>query len=110
MSGETIETLDQWRQDVLRDFTDHRIVDALWVDVHLWFFLHLYADLAKSGTRLEGFSLRDKQDMWLLVLKVTQADLPLVGFVSGSTPTSCMRKLRDRLRKEEMVWSADRYR
>ena len=95
--------------DALSSWNDHRIVDASWVDIHIWFFLHIYADLAKYGLELRGHTLRENYAGWLLVVKVQEGDIPLVGFLSGDTPTACMKRLRNCLRSDEMKWTRDKY-
>lgn len=110
MSEGTVEQLDEWRQSVLSGWTDHRIVDDLWVDLHIWFFMHLYADLAKAGMVLNGMTFSEKYGSWLLVVKVSQDKVPLVAFVSGKNPTSCMRQCRDLLRNGGVNWTRDKYR
>lgn len=105
----TYEQLDEWRAGVLSEFVDHRVVDALWVDVHIWFFIHLYADLANYNAVYCGVSVRQKDDYTLMVVKVLLGDTPHVVFISGSTATSCMRKLRDKLRDESVNFVVDKY-
>jgi hypothetical protein len=106
---DTYGQLDEWRQSVLSDFTDHRIVDGLWIDVHIWFWLHLYADLADYDAVFRGVTIRQQEEYVLLVLKVFLAEVPHVVFISGGTPTSCMRKLRDKLRNNEVNFVVDKY-
>jgi hypothetical protein len=105
----TYEQLDEWRQDVLSGFTDHRIVDTLWMDVHVWFWQHLYGDLSEYDAVFRGVTIRQQEEYVLLVLKVFLAEVPHVVFISGSTTTSCMRKLRDKLRNNEVNFVVDKY-
>lgn len=109
MSQETVDQLDQWRAAALEQWTDTRIVDPSWVDVHIWFFLHAYADLAEHSLVMHGFSLRESYAGWLLVVKATQDDVPLVAFVSGENPTSCMRQFRRGLRETKVNWTKDKF-
>lgn len=102
--------LDDWRQDVLMDFTDHRIVSSLWVDTHIWFYMHLYADLLIHELTLDGWSVRQSERDTLLVLKLTKEDIPYVVFVTSSDPTHCMRKTRDLLRNGGLNLVRDRFR
>lgn len=110
MSEGTLEQLDTWRQSVLSTWTDHRIADDLWVDVHLWFFLHLYADLVKYGMVVDGYSFREKVRDSLLTLKVHSDEGAYVVFSSSDTTTGCMRRLRERLREGDCKFVVDKYR
>ena len=101
--------LDDWRQSVLTDFTDHRIVDTHWVDAHIWFFEHMYADLNEFGLECYGYSFKAKHEEWLLVLKVRTEDTPYVVFVSSQNPTRCMSKLRSLLRNGGPKLYEDRF-
>lgn len=107
---DTRQQLDDWRGAALEGWTDHRIVDDAWVDVQIWFWLHLYADLAQYSLELDGANFSARGDVWLLVLKVHQGDTPLVGFVTSKNPTRCMSKARDLLRNGGLNWSRDKYR
>lgn len=106
---ETVEQLNTWRQEVLSAWTDHRIVDDVWVDHQIWFFMHLYADLAKYGAVCTGYSFREKLQGTLMVLKVVKEENPYVVFVNGSTPTGCIRILRRQLREGELRLVPDQY-
>lgn len=101
---------DEWRQSVLKDWTDHRIVSDLWLDVHIWFYMHLYGDLAKFDLECQGWSVRQKERESLLVVKLTQGETPYVVFVTSSDPTHCMRKFRDMLRNGGPKLVPDRFR
>lgn len=107
---DTTRDLDAWRKDSLASWQDSRIVDAEWVDAHIWFFLHSYSDLANVELVLDGFSFREKHGDWLLVLKVHQGETPLVGFVTSRNPTRCMRKARKLLREGTLSWIQDKFR
>ena len=109
MNEKTAEQLDAWRLEALSQWTDERIVDASWVDVHIWFFLHAYADLAEMSLELYGVTFRENYAGWLMVVKVRQGDVPLVAFLSGKTPTGCMRHLRNQLREGNLNLSRDKY-
>ena len=101
--------LDEWRETAVGQWQDSRIVDAEWVGVHLWFFQHLYADLAIYERELTGFSFRQKAADWLMVVKVDHLGTQEVVFVSGQNPTRCMRKLRRLLRDGGCSFYPDRY-
>lgn len=109
MSQRNLKELDDWRQSVVSQWTDHRVVDDLWVDLHIWFWEHLYADLAEYDLYLKGFTLREKADEWLLVLKLWTGETQRVAFCSGDTPTGCIRRLRKRLRGETFETFPDKF-
>ena len=101
---------DDWRQRVLKDWKDHRLVSDLWVDTHIWFYMHLYADLAKHELECQGWSIRQGERDTLLVVKLTQESIPYVVFVTSSDPTHCMRKFRTMLRNGGPELVPDRFR
>lgn len=105
----TYEQLDEWRVEALEDFKDHRIVDTDWLDYWMWFWLHLYADLNQFDATFRGVVFRQEDGWTLMVLKVLQEDIPQVVFVSGSSATSCVRKLKKKLRDETIVFTKDKY-
>lgn len=107
---DTRATLDEYRTNVLESWNDDRIVPKAWVDTHIWFFLHLYADLNQIGATLDGFNFRQSPDDTLLILKLTKEDLPYVVFVGSSDPTHCMSKLKRQLRAGDIRLLVDQYR
>lgn len=108
--GDQTQVLDKWRQNVLSDWKDHRLVSSLWVDTHIWFHLHIYADLANFDLQLDSWSFASLDRGTRLVLKVTHEDTPYVVFLSSGTPTECMRKARKALRDGGLKLVPDRYR
>lgn len=105
----TIEDLDSWRAAALEQWTDARIVNADYLDAVIWFFEHSYADLAKVGAELVGVSFNQKESHWLMVVKLKQDGIRVVGFVSSSTPTRCMWRWRESMRKGSWPTYPDRY-
>lgn len=105
----TWEDLDKWRLETLADWTDKRIVDVETMDIWIWFFEHLYADLVNFQWELAKFSFRQKDLDWLLVAGFDTPEGPQVVFLSSSTPTRCMRKLRSQLRSGELKSYPDKY-
>lgn len=101
--------LDDWRAGVLEDFTDHRLVDRMWVDAHMWWELHSYADFANLGLVLRGWSFRESHGDWCMVVKVNQEDTPYVVFVWSATPTRCVQKLRKLMRNGGVQLVVDKY-
>lgn len=107
--ADTVAELDAWRAETLEHWTDKRIVDGEQIDAWVWFFLHSYAEWHQIKAEFTGFSLRQKQGDWLMVVRVLQDDIPRVGFVTSSTPTRCMLKLRKMLREGALKLTTDRY-
>ena len=101
--------LDEWRKAALEKWTDHRIVDDDWLDTHIWFFMHAYADWNQIGCEFTGFSLRQRYGEWLLVVKLLKDGVPYIVFVSSSTPTRSMRKLKDLLRNGGVKLNPDKF-
>ena len=107
--AQVTQDLDEWRRAALEQWTDARIVSTDWLDAVIWFFEHSYADFSKINAEFTGLSLRWKDDHWLLVIRMQQDGIPSVGFISASTPTRGMWKLRKQLREESWPTYPDRY-
>jgi hypothetical protein len=105
-----VPELDSWRAAATEQWSDSRIVDAEFIDLHIWLHLHSYADFAKFGATLDGFSFCARPDGWLLVVKATIADTPQVAFVSSETTTGSVRIFRRLLRMGEVRWYPDKFR
>jgi len=65
--------------------------------------------LSQFGMGLKGHSIRQRNGSYLLTVKVAEEGVPLVGFVTGHTPTGCISKFLDLLEKSEIKWAKDKY-
>lgn len=107
---DTRTQLDAWREELLKPWDDDRIMSREDIDAWMWFLHHSYADLSQINLELDGFTFREKGDVWLLVLKVHEGDTPLVGFITSQNPTRCVSKTRKLLRNGGLGWIKDKYR
>lgn len=74
----------------------------------VWAYLG-WAYFAKNGAELLGYSFSQRYGEWLLVVKAKVDDARVVGFMSGSTPTSCIEKVLTRLDVGEMRFTPDKF-
>lgn len=100
---------DEWRHNVLKDWTDHRLVSDLWLDLHIWWNMHLYADLANLELELTGWSVRELGDGVRMVIKVRKEEAPYVVFFHSKDTTGCLRKVREAMRNGGLQLVVDRY-
>lgn len=91
-------------------------IDAIRADTHTkgmrafaWAFLVLPEWLEKNGNQFRGYSFRQSQTEWLLVIRITNQTLPQVAFFSGSNPLYCIRLFKDALERGGAVWYPDKY-
>lgn len=104
-----VEHLSEWRTNVLEGWTDERIVSKRDLDALLWFYQHMYADLANFELTLRGWSYRESEYSSLLVLKVTQGDIPYVVFSGSRDAISCVRKLKLSFQEETFQLVRDKF-
>jgi hypothetical protein len=88
---------------------DNRVmhVDDL-VDLVLWIGYGQKV-ISQNGMRLKGFQLRQRDDLWLLSVKVVEAGVPLVGFWSAANPMGCISMLLRHLEEDRVRWNRDKY-
>lgn len=108
--SDSVQDLDAWRAEALEQWQDERILSREALEAAVWFFQHSWADFVNLGLTLEGYSFRQDDRGWLMVVKVVGDDIPQVGFVGSKTPTGCMRRLRDAMRNGGLRLSRDKYR
>lgn len=106
---DVLEQLHEMRSKSLEQWTDGRVVERWWIDIHLWFFMHLYADLANLELELRGWSVRESEHDTLMVLRVSQAGTPYVVFITSRDATHCMGKLKKFMRAGELKLVPDRF-
>lgn len=108
--GADLGKLDEYRDSLLEQWVDERVLAKRWLGIHIWFHLHSYADFANCGLTLQGYSVRESEDDVLLILKVREGDTPYVVFLGSSDTTHCMLKLKRQMRNGGLKLVPDRYR
>lgn len=68
-----------------------------------------WAYLAKNGADLRGWSLSHRQKEWLLCVRATVDELPVVAFMSSSSTTGCFRKMLERLDDGSIRFYPDKF-
>lgn len=87
--------------------SDSAYTDGL-VDLAL---LHIYGQkvFSQMGLGLCGWSIRQKGLNHLLTLKVMEAGVPLVAYITSHTPTGCVEQLFYLLESDKLRFNRDLY-
>lgn len=101
IEDELAAAMEQW--------TDKRVIDDDDLEDLLLFVVYGPSVLSQSGYHLGGYTCRQKNDQWLLTVKVTESSIPLVVFITGQTPTACIRQFWRLWENDRLKWSKDRY-
>lgn len=96
-------------QAALEQWTDQRIIDDRRLESLLLFLIYGQKVLSQIGMKLKGFSCRQKQDQWLLTVKGTENETPLVVFITSQTPTGSIEKFLDLLERDRLSWVRDKF-
>lgn len=89
-----------------KDFGQDSFEMGLWAV--LWEY-GLWAYMSKLGLELRGYSFTSREDEWLMVLKVTEGDIPKVAFLTALTPAGCMRRAWIRFERGTLELREDKY-
>lgn len=96
-------------QAATEQWTDKRVIDDEDLEDLLMFVLYSPKVLSQSGMRLAGWTCRQKDDRYLLTVKVLEGGTPLVVFVTGDTPMACIRQFWRLWENDRIRWSRDRW-
>lgn len=96
-------------QAAMEQWTDGRVVGAVDLENLLLFLLYMPKTLSQFGTKVLGFSCRQKNGQTLLTVKAKEADLPLIVFVTSDTAIGCMVRFLDLMENDRLTWVKDRY-
>ncbi|MGB7033874.1 MAG: hypothetical protein WBF29_20740 [Syntrophobacteria bacterium] len=93
----------------MEQWTDMRVMHV--DDLYDLLLFHSYGQkvLSQNGLTLMGHQVRRKNGQWLLTVKVTQNDTPLIAYITSGTPTGCIRLFVTQLETDRLRWSQDRY-
>jgi len=104
-----VTRLDEHRQAFLGQIVDKRLIDEETLDALIWFHLHSHGDFAQFGAQATGHTFRQSDFDCVLVVKLLRDGTPQVAFVTSRDTISCMRKLRDLLRKGSLRTYPDKF-
>lgn len=93
----------------MEQWSDNRVIHVDDLEDLLLFLLYMPKVFSQSQMRFAGFSCRQKQGQWLLTVKATENSIPLVGFVTASTPTGCVTQFVRLLENDRLHWAKDKY-
>jgi hypothetical protein len=104
-----LETCTMEIQACTEQWTDNRVIHIDDLEDLLTFWIYLPRLLSQSGLRYKGYQLRQRDGSWLLVVKATQGDTPLVVFLTSATPTGCVRLMVSQIEDDRLKWVRDKY-
>lgn len=93
----------------LEQWTDQRLIDADDLYDLLALMVHHHLLFVNSGHSLSAFSFRQKNQQWLLTIKVHESGTPLVAFITANKPTGCVRRFLNLYTSDRLSWVRDRY-
>lgn len=64
---------------------------------------------SQNGLGLLGWVFRQSRDSTLLTVKVSDAGVPLVAFVTSATPTGCVEMYWRQFEADRLKWMRDKY-
>jgi hypothetical protein len=89
--------------------TDYRLYEKQDVASVLLFGFHAVDFLHMHGYEYRGHNIKDMGWCFLLVVKATLEDTPLVAFINERTPAHCMRVFIRRLEEKRVKWQEDKF-
>lgn len=64
---------------------------------------------SQNGLGLRAFSFRQSNGNTLMTIKVVEAGVPLVGFITSHTPTGCVARYWEMFEADRVAWRKDKY-
>ncbi len=77
--------------------------------LYVWFHEILYNEILELGGLERGYTFRQRNDMCLLVYKVTFDGIPQVVFLTDHTPVRCIATLFRKLHGGNIKWVKDKF-
>lgn len=74
-----------------------------------WFFISWPKFLDDNDVIFRGYSLRQSQKEWLLVVRLTSRGIPRVGFCSGDHPMGCIKNLLRMVQEDKAIFYPDKF-
>jgi hypothetical protein len=104
--------MSTWRDQydaLVAQVKDTRVYKEQDVAAVLLFGFHMVDFLHGKHIEYRGHNMSNKGWCYLLVVKVTIADTPLVVFISERDPISCMRIFIRQVEEDRVKWVEDKY-
>lgn len=105
-NGDMKATLDA---EKARAAEETRALQIAWGDDFVWLVTTFVQEYGQKGGEVRGFALRAREDDWLLVVRVGDAEGLRVAFTSKSSPTGCVSSFRKRWTAGDLNFLPDRY-
>lgn len=93
----------------IEQWTDSRVISPSELQNLLLFLLYVPRVFSQCGHTLLGFSFRQKHGQYLMTIKCTEGETPLVVFVTSDTPIGCMFRFLDLMEDDRLTFVRDRY-
>lgn len=98
---EVAAAMEQW--------TDMRVLHVDDLEDLVLFWCYVPKALSQLGIRFKGYQLRQRDGQYLLMVKGSQNDTPLVVFLTSATTTGCVRLFVSQLEGDRLNWVRDKY-
>lgn len=96
-------------QAALEQWDDERVISASSLEDLLLFDCSLPSILSQSKLTLCGVVCRQKQEQYLMTVKVRQGETPLVVFITAGSTTGCRSRFLRLWEEDRLTWVKDRY-
>lgn len=90
-------------------YTDQRVVSEIELRALVWFLLYGENVFSQVGRSWRGCSFRQSGETCSLVVKSGQGDALDIAYVTGRTPTDCVRIFCRKWHADTVQWYPDRY-
>ena len=97
-------------EGTLEGWSDHRLVSHDEMVAMLWFLVYGQNAYSQFGADWTGCSFSQRAEQCLLVARRVEGGVPQVAFVTGRTPTDCMRIFHKLWSVDLVEWTRDKYR
>lgn len=99
----------EYLQTVETEYRDNRVISELEHRCLVWFFVYGENVLSQIGWRWRGAVFRQRETQCMLVVKSGTDEVPRVAFVTGRTPTDCVRIFCRQWHNDTCAWYDDKY-
>lgn len=110
MDTQSVQQLEDVVKETLTGWKDHRLVDLDEMVGMLMFLVYGQNVCSQFGADWTGCSFSQSETSCLLVARRLERGVPQVAFITGRTPTDCMRLYHKRLKADLVEWVRDKYR
>lgn len=93
----------------MEQWTDQRVIHSDDLADLLLFHLYIPKVTSQLGTKILGYTCRQKNGQTLMAVKAREGDTPLVVFVTAASTIGCMSRFVVLLEEDRLTWVRDKY-